>query len=235
MLAEAAAQAQARQFDAGVATLEGMIGLIQSRKRASNPSARWTERLAAVTPALKAALQGESPAGQASELKLKFSEAQTFAQKGDFEQALRLLAEVEKRLGTTAGSGTPKGDRPPTADGQAAFAARAKGLKGRLDELTAADPTAAAPLRTQFATALGHAQAKRYDQGQALLAQIEASLAPPLKAAPTEAPATTTVAPKVLFIQSLLVWDAARKRDTPSCRHLSGRSSDSSLGMAASA
>ena len=59
---------------------------------------------------------------------------------------------------------------PPPSE--ARFKDRAKQTKAALDRLRAIDAGRAKALMTQFATAVGHAQAKRFDQGLAILQEI---------------------------------------------------------------
>jgi hypothetical protein len=61
--------------------------------------------------------------------------------------------------------------------------AQAKETRALLDRLKEADAGRAAPLMTQFATALGHAQAGRHDQALALLGEVDGLARSALRAA----------------------------------------------------
>ena len=141
-LFQAAAHAKAGRYDEGTALLEELEALSTSALRAiepggpavaptaagvaANPAASWDAGVAAITPALKAALTAGGEAAQ--ELKLRFSEANVFARKAEYPKALELLATVEALLKRAAAppaaaQAGPAGQGAPRADGgQVAFA-----------------------------------------------------------------------------------------------------------------
>lgn len=129
--------------------------------------AAFQRRVDELTPDVKAALQRKGP--EAQDVKLRFSEANVFARKADFPRAGALLDEVESLLGRTKGGAKGDGDG---AEPKQQFLARARAVKAELDRLAATDPGAATPLRTAYATALGHGQAERYAQALELLGDV---------------------------------------------------------------
>lgn len=91
--------------------LEKLLGLSQGEAAARpDPAAAFNARLAALMPRVKAGLAEAGPAAQA--LKLKVSEAGTFARKQDFDAAHGLLDEAEALLGIP-GAGATSGAAPP--------------------------------------------------------------------------------------------------------------------------
>ena len=71
----------------------------------SGDATEWTTQLARLSPAIKDALKAGGPTAQ--EIKAKFSEAQVYARKGQYDPALGFLDEIETILRNAA----PKGPR----------------------------------------------------------------------------------------------------------------------------
>jgi hypothetical protein len=230
--ATALGHAQAGRHEQAEAIVDEVGGLARSALRAAgaagdeseaedtdepDPAADWQRRVAAVTPGLKAGLQrgGES----AQELKLRFSEANVFARKQDYDRANDLLDQVEALLGPNptarvgAGVPPPPPPPPPGGDGLAAFKLRAKGLKTWLDGLKGMNPVQHAALSRQLVAALGRAQKDVAGADQALdeIEELLGSL--PASAAGDEAPTPAEKsAPKLSYTKASLAWQAALKK-----------------------
>jgi hypothetical protein len=166
-------------------------------------AARFTARLKALLPQIQRAQGAASPVSQ--EIKLRVSEANTLARKNEFAQANALLDQIEALLKQPVGTGGVD----LAAEWQKSLAAWTPAIKAAL---AAKGPNAAAiaKLFTQ-ATAL----AKPGGDMALALAQLTkchalATAGPhPAAAVPAGAPAAVS---NVVFTQTRLVWDAARKR-----------------------
>jgi hypothetical protein len=109
-------------------------------------------------------------------------------------------AEAATTPGPSVSPGAEAATATPKADPAAVFLQRARDLKALLDSLLAADPTAAAPIRTEYATALGHGQAKRYDTALPMIQDLDGRL----RAALAKARAQTQTGPGASEWQSRL-------------------------------
>jgi hypothetical protein len=87
------------------------------------------------------------------------------------------------------------------------FKERAPQVKALLDELKTADGAAAAPLMTEFITALGHAKAGRFDQALALLQETDDAARAALAVAGGE-----EAAEQLDPAAALAAWEAAREQ-----------------------
>jgi hypothetical protein len=139
-------------------------------------AARFTARLKALLPQIQQAQAGNSPVGQ--EVKLRASEANTFARKLDFAQANVLLDRVEallKQASPTAAPPPPP-PPPPTGDGAARFTARLKALMPQIQQAQAANSPASQEIKVRASEANTLARKKDFVQANAVLDKIEALL-----------------------------------------------------------
>lgn len=132
-----------------------------------------------------------------------------FDDENDLDEMTDLGTDAE---GPEAEGETPTGPTP--GDAAAEFAAAARAVKDRLDALRASDAGRAAPLTTRYATALGSAQAGRYDDGLAVLKALDGEITAAGRAAASapEPQGPAKAVSMVVLQQSRLAWEAALKK-----------------------
>ena len=145
----------------------------------------FTARLAALMPAVKAAIAAGGE--RAQDIKLKVSEAGVYARKQTFDQANGLLDEAEKLLGTTsagvpdapampAAGAAPGAPAAPAAPADAATTAFNQRLATVLPGVKAATGPDAADFKLRISEAGALARKKDFAAADAVLDAIEAAL-----------------------------------------------------------
>jgi tetratricopeptide (TPR) repeat protein len=157
---------------------------------AGDGMAKFTARLKTLLPEIIKAQAANSPVSQ--EVKLRASEAQTFARKQDFNQANALLDRVEKLLpqaGPATGAVPPAPPPPPSGDAAARVAARLKALMPVVQQAQGNGSPAAQEAKLRLSEAAVLARKKEFDQALTLLDRVEALLKQaPVSAAPPPPP-----------------------------------------------